>query len=83
MAHACGRGGRVVLPLARKAAVSTGLRVRAAEQVEQRPRRELLRRELGGVHVTDWKISPYLPTSAHISPYLPISPHISLGARDR
>ena len=27
LAHGCGRGGRVVLPLARAAAVSTGLRV--------------------------------------------------------
>ena len=26
LAHGCGRGGRVVLPLARAAAVSTGLR---------------------------------------------------------
>ena len=29
LAHGCGRGGRVVLPLARAAAVSTGLRLRA------------------------------------------------------
>ena len=29
LAHGCGRGGRVVLPLARAAAVSTGLRVHA------------------------------------------------------
>ena len=28
LAHGCGRGGRVVLPLARAAAVSTGLMVR-------------------------------------------------------
>ena len=28
LAHGCGRSGRVVLPLARAAAVSTGLRVR-------------------------------------------------------
>ena len=28
LAHGCGRGGRVVLPLPRAAAVSTGLRVR-------------------------------------------------------
>ena len=28
LARGCGRGGRVVLPLARAAAVSTGLRVR-------------------------------------------------------
>jgi hypothetical protein len=28
LAHGCGRGGRMVLPLARAAAVSTGLRLR-------------------------------------------------------
>ena len=32
LAHGCGRGGRVVLPLARAAAVSTGLRVRDQQQ---------------------------------------------------
>ena len=31
LAHGCGRGGRVVLPLPRAAAVSTGLRVLAQE----------------------------------------------------
>ena len=30
LAHGCGRGGRVVLPLPRAAAISTGLRVRGA-----------------------------------------------------
>ena len=36
LAHGCGRGGRGVLPLARAAAVSTGLRVRrAAQRLEQ------------------------------------------------
>ena len=39
MAHGCGRGGRVVLPLARAAAVSTGLRVRAPQQARQDVRR--------------------------------------------
>ena len=32
MAHGCGRGGRVVLPLARAAAVSTGLRLPSAKR---------------------------------------------------
>ena len=41
-AHGCGRGGRVVLPLARAAVISTGLRVllgRAARQLEPLRRR--------------------------------------------
>ena len=33
LAHGCGRGGRVVLPLARAAAVSTGQRVLRVKQV--------------------------------------------------
>ena len=33
LAHGCGRGSRVVLPLARAAAVSTGLRVRLDDDV--------------------------------------------------
>ena len=41
LAHGCGRGGRVVLPLARAAAVSTGLRVLAARGVEARRPQEL------------------------------------------
>ena len=36
LAHGCGRGGRVVLPLARAAAVSTGLRVRQRHGVVPR-----------------------------------------------
>ena len=42
LAHGCGRGGRVVLPLARAAVISTGLRVllrRAARQLEPLRRR--------------------------------------------
>ena len=41
LAHGRGRGGRVVLPLARAAAVSTGLRVRAVRRREAP--REVLR----------------------------------------
>ena len=35
LAHGCGRGGRVVLPLARAAAVSTGLRGRAGHDAHE------------------------------------------------
>ena len=38
LAHGCGRGGRVVLPLARAAVISTGLRVRVEELVRVRNR---------------------------------------------
>ena len=35
LAHGCGEGGRLVLPLARAAAVSTGLRVHVGRHVGQ------------------------------------------------
>ena len=35
LAHGCARDGRVVLPLARAAAVSTGLRVRAGHDAHE------------------------------------------------
>ena len=43
LAHGCGRGGRVVLPLARAAAVSTGLRVLVEAGRGRRRRRPHLR----------------------------------------
>ena len=39
LARGCGRGGRGALPLARAAAVSTGLRVRAPQQAGEDVRR--------------------------------------------
>ena len=37
LAHGCDRGGRVVLPLARAAAVSTGLRVQPLAHAQRVP----------------------------------------------
>ena len=42
LAHGCGRGGRVVLPVATAAAVSTGLRVREALELQHEQRRQRL-----------------------------------------
>ena len=48
LARGCGRGGRVVLPLARAAAVSTGLRVRGGEEVRGAARHARVADELVG-----------------------------------
>ena len=58
LAHGCDRDGRVVLPLARAAAVSTGLRVPLAQLRARRAAAPHVLRALQPAHVYDGEGAP-------------------------